>query len=896
MKNYMELGPAMPGLLRTQTIWTPGDIDGDGRYEVVTLVPANQSLCLLSYFRYGDVAPLWVGRGTDQLINMWSCVQNVPNGWQTDSDDRYYAADLDGDKVQEIVALNATSQQVGVLKWELPQLTTLWQSTTLLSGSWQLFADTQICVADVDGDGSDEILIFNPEATFIGLLKWQNTANPKLTELWSTQSLSLQSIDKFFVGHLDASSGDQQAEIIVYNPTDPTNNNEPSLSMLKWNGAQLVIWGGSTNIADSQWGSPSNPWTIEPDDDQYCSADLDGDGNDEILFFDPSSLSVGVWKYDSSQQVIVFQGLTQDINSAFLHNEVPSSSFCFAADLDGDKADEVVVSYITPNSSNIVVLKWDSSQLTQKNAWWSDSPVGVSPAGVISYFSADVDGDGCDEMIFYLTSQTLMLLKWSNSAVEVIGSWQDSVMSWSVDLLMGAPGTPFTRAPFTGNQQTIYQWISGQLYPSIQNTISQCQACEVDPCHRDDLRSCYKCLHYTDFKSLQSQLNGLMNSEYSAADWDAVTSAMTSDFIYGYISDSLDSGCGADIRQEYTSTTYGKNFSDLYDKLTNQIQPMPGVSRDDWTGVQQQVASELAGVNPVNNWGGTGGIMQYLNTQVENQQTTALSHASTNVNLTVENNGNDTVGYWIAEIMDAAIWGVAALPIGPEVQVPLAALASLFGAYISDAFQQSPSPQQIPFGNFEGQITSAYSATSNKITFYLNTILTDEVLLPVLGTLFNGTPDNMRWTWRLVDAQNIANASLNPDLIQQYRVLIPVRFYFLVWQNVKYSHPYYCQHEDAWGLSMYVAANISPAPPPSALYSEQNSDGTWNHYLLCASVGELVLDGINPPTLDYPGQPLFDDLFNNLSVSKDDFFKSQGVWTTIPQLIITTKNLPCDDH
>ena len=119
MKKYLELGPALPFTLSSESTFMIGDIDGDQRCETILMNPANQSLAILSYFSFSDIDAQWPDTDSGQLLSIYTCVQNIPaaagvsTGWHINTDDQYYTADLDHDGKDEIFVYSP-SQGMGI--------------------------------------------------------------------------------------------------------------------------------------------------------------------------------------------------------------------------------------------------------------------------------------------------------------------------------------------------------------------------------------------------------------------------------------------------------------------------------------------------------------------------------------------------------------------------------------------------------------------------------------------------------------------------------------------------------------------------------------------------------------------------------------------------------------
>ncbi|HEY7544393.1 MAG TPA: hypothetical protein VID27_05905, partial [Blastocatellia bacterium] len=191
MSKLFNIPPSRPWQLNSQSELCVADIDGDGRDEVVILDQAKLALGVLSYFKYGDLSDQWEQVENDQLICIQMSQAIVPDasgtgGWQLFSTDRIIDANLDGDKTSEIVIFAPHDSYIGVLKSNGTELQTKWMLKGTVPGAgqtqgWTLSPTDQLYRADFDGEDGDVIVIHNPEARFIGVLKWDGS---ELQTLW----------------------------------------------------------------------------------------------------------------------------------------------------------------------------------------------------------------------------------------------------------------------------------------------------------------------------------------------------------------------------------------------------------------------------------------------------------------------------------------------------------------------------------------------------------------------------------------------------------------------------------------------------------------------------------------------------------------------------------------
>lgn len=467
MKNYMKLAPSLPLRLDASSYTVAaGDVDGDGRLELVVLNPVLPTLGVLSYFSYSDLLPQWANPGPGTIIDTWLCTLSVPGGWDLYANDQYFVADLDGDGVDEVVVYQSSSGYLGVLEWDGEQLQTVWgqpliPSLGLPSPACQFF------VADVDGNGSDELVLFDPTSLSLGVLKWADGA---VTKTWLVHTLVpgglyLRSWDQLLVANLDGGTGDKSQEIVVFSAGDQY------LVALKWDpvNQELACWGEAAHTAIG--GGSSRLWTMSSGD-QYRAADLDGNGSDELLVFNTGAQTCGLLGWDESQFTVI-------VSTPHAGPFGESLQHCYPADLDGDRIDELVVVGAPLGTAQLSVLKWDGSQLAAVYA--SQTFGGTAPAwinGQTVQLAADVDGDRRDELVVISASASEAQVLKSGAPTEndpwgmsLSSLWdtEHSVAGLNPTLIADAPANGFL--DFSGTQAEIYAQVGPSLVPQTSSDL-----------------------------------------------------------------------------------------------------------------------------------------------------------------------------------------------------------------------------------------------------------------------------------------------------------------------------------------------------------------------------------------------------------------------------------------
>jgi hypothetical protein len=741
--------------------------------------------------------------------------------------------------------------------------------TGQLPGYVGLNSADRFFAADINGDGCDEIILFSPNDLYLFSLTWNANASPAQTQVYTSShnavgGWSMSSSDIYIRGHFYGTA----EQIVAFNPYKLV------ITLLYCSGNELL-----SQPAASVAFPYSNP--------SILAADVEGDGYDELVVSgndgrgtDPFKILILKWS-QSQSKFIEFIAPTQVGFLVGLWHPVlaQNTASIVTFNTQNDSLSTYSLGIVLDGGSTTLQQVWTAAEsITGQNVCQTMNnqvsyltfTMGMNNAD--QFWAADVDGDGIDELVMFSPNdEWLFIIKWNGIAFAPYSAAQTSLLGWSIDLLLQGPRTPFTPVQFVGNQLTIYGNLSQQLYPLVQ---SKCPISD-----QNNIRACYSSLGVSDFVALLGKLDSIAKPDPDAK---TVATELSKEFMYGYISDTLDSQCGSDIRAKYQDLTYDNRplFPEWAQRLTNEsdsdfIRPMlhadPG---SPWQALADQLAGELDGASSVTEWYyAMGGI----NSQVQAIKTAAFKEASGYVN---ENYSptNDTVIYWTEAIIGALIWGGAAVgEIGTGLQVVLAMTASLFGSASSYDSSTNDSPQNLTFAQIESQIADDYADAQATISDNVTTICTDQVLLPLLGGLFSGQTDNSLWTITTSDVA-VLNQGQPAVTIQYYAILIRLRFGFIVWPNTIYQSPYYLVPNVAYNT--YYTNMVSPTAPGYAYRTESIGGGNYNIYLLCSP---------NDPSqqLSYPVQGLFSDLTTNLGVSLEDLFHGNGVWGQIPRKVYT---------
>ena len=841
-QSYMNLGPAIPCLLGSANVFSPGDFDGDGRCEVASYSPARNSLNVLSYFRYGDVSDDW-SESAPQMISAWSCTAAIPpgagvtQGWNFQSDDIYFSAKLSGPGAF-LVIFNPSEANFGIAQWTGAGMELVFFSHGQTAEYCGLNACDQFFVADVNGDGNDELIQFTYDGQWLFVLQFQAGST-----LGSAGTLNYISSSHESVGGWNM------------RPTDrllPARVNEGAAEQLVLISTELPLI-GVLNFENGSFQGVSfmSRWVIST----WLAADADGDGLDELVCF------------PSAQFAIKWNGATFQFLAGAGDSWDTGANLLLAMKRSGRAA--LLVAFYPDLSITVAGLEGAalSSLWTQQGS--VPGNVALKPSS--QFYLADIDGDGDDELVMFSpTDGWLFTIQWSGSQLQAYTSLQSCGPAWSIALFTASPVTPIGLAPIAASLLPDYQTVSSALYKAVPALLQN------GNCSSDDIRSCYQYATSADFMALQTKLNGIQTSD---SNMQMVVEMLTNDLVYGYICSSIDADCNNDVWSEFKNTSYTNyySFGDLAARVDQLQAPEPQCWPNAvWTAMQTQLVAQLNGAGSVINWQTS---MQKMILQLQVVHDQALNLALTNFNGSAPS-PNTQVSSVVADVLAAVFCGAAAVPGFGDVLATGPILLSFIASILPEVYSAlAPAPSQPPpailYSQYAADIDEQFTLATTALTNHVETLLGDSIRLPLVGSLLNGTADNSLWETTEADIEVYVNNNLTPTIVTYYSTFIPMRFNFLVWQ--KSSTLYYCK---SGNFQNPQPTRVPLNPPADTSYAATSNSGESMALLLCVRGGSLGRLSTNP-TLSYPSQDLITDLFTTRGVSQAEFFNRQGMWVGI---------------
>ena len=259
MKTMWQSKDSMPGsenechLGKNDQVLT-ADLDGNGDEEIIIInVNINpRQNCTICVVDFNGTAPTVIHFAQN-------FVGRHPGKWYMYPGDRALSMDIDGDGKQELIMIQTRGKWMFVFSFSNNEFQRSCEWNTMIGGKWQINLNDYYIVADTDGDGKDEMIIFdtltqNREGMTILRID-KSSCN---VSIWST----VKKVDKWLIQALDRPivadlNGDKKDEIIMLNFGDC----DKRIGILKENPSTRGLT--STFITGSSIGS----WQLHGQDD-----------------------------------------------------------------------------------------------------------------------------------------------------------------------------------------------------------------------------------------------------------------------------------------------------------------------------------------------------------------------------------------------------------------------------------------------------------------------------------------------------------------------------------------------------------------------------------------------------------------------------------------------------
>lgn len=271
--------------------------------------------------------------GGAQLDLVFSTVDRVPGSWQFMPNDRFYIGDFNGDGKDEVVVYNSTDwvmEYLGLLVDDGDNGLKLIARYDDSMPGWQFQKGDRFYVADFDGNGKKDLFVVNGAdwaIPYVGMLRSSGSGFTLVQRYdGSMPGWQMRSGDRHYVGDF---TGEGREDLWVFNGTEWSI---PYLGILRSTGAALAM--------QKRYDGSMPGWQMRRGDRHYI-ADFNGDGKKDLYVFNGENWSIaylGMLASDGRQLAMVKR---YDGNAPGW--QMRKDDLHFVGDINGDGKEDLFV-------------------------------------------------------------------------------------------------------------------------------------------------------------------------------------------------------------------------------------------------------------------------------------------------------------------------------------------------------------------------------------------------------------------------------------------------------------------------------------------------------------------------------------------------------------------------
>ncbi len=227
----------------------------------------------------GNAIQIYRSNGS-RLEMVFSAVDRVPGSWQFKPNDQFFIGDFNGDGKDEVVVYNATNwnkEYMGLLADDGKDGLRLIRRYADKITGWQFHKNDRFMVTNFNGNARQDLVVFNGSdwsSPYFGLLRSNGTSFTVIKRYDKTfAGWQMRKGDQFYVGDF---TGDGKDDLFVWNGGDWSIR---YLAMMRSNGSSYTMVKRYDNTLPG--------WQMAKGDQHYVG-DFDGNGRSDLYVFNGS--------------------------------------------------------------------------------------------------------------------------------------------------------------------------------------------------------------------------------------------------------------------------------------------------------------------------------------------------------------------------------------------------------------------------------------------------------------------------------------------------------------------------------------------------------------------------------------------------------------------------------